>query len=123
MGYNRAYQLLIMSCTGIAFELVNQAKTKDLIDIDTSIALKHLCDRYAPYEVSDLIKLSSDISNCALDSLDPNEWFVKLYLICSKKTQKNSKFKKEDKEVITHIQTSYWRKTVKSSQTSRECHL
>jgi hypothetical protein len=31
---DKAYQLLIMSCTGIAFGLVNQAKTKTLIDGD-----------------------------------------------------------------------------------------
>ena len=31
---NKAYQLLIMSCTGIAFGIVNQAKTKTLIDGD-----------------------------------------------------------------------------------------
>ena len=54
---DRAYQLLIISCTGIAFGLVNQAKTKDLIDGNTFMAWKNLCDRYAPHGVSDLIQL------------------------------------------------------------------
>ena len=69
---DRAYQLLIVSCTGIAFGLVNQAKTKDLIDGDAFMAWKNLCNRYAPHEVSDLIQLSADFSNCALDNYDPD---------------------------------------------------
>ena len=60
---NRAYQHLIVSCTGIAFGLVDQAKTKDPIDSDAFMAWKNLCDRHAPHEVSDLMQLSSDISN------------------------------------------------------------
>ena len=31
---DKAYQFLILSCTGIAFGLVNHAKTKDLIEGD-----------------------------------------------------------------------------------------
>ena len=45
---DRAYQLLIISCTGIAFGLVNQAKTKDLINGNALMAWKNLCNRYAP---------------------------------------------------------------------------
>lgn len=100
---DRAYQLLIISCTGIAFGLVNQAKTKDLIDGDAFMAWKNLCDRYAPHEVSDLIQLSSDFSNCALGTYDPDEWFIKLDLIRNRMTQINAKFEKEDEEVIAHI--------------------
>ena len=100
---DRAYQLLIVSCTGIAFGLVNQAKTKDLIDGDAFMAWKNLCDRYAPHEVSDLIQLSADFSNCALDNYDPDEWFIKLDLIRDRMTQINAKFEKEDEEVIAHI--------------------
>ena len=100
---DRAYQLLIISCTGIAFGLVNQAKTKDLIDGNAFMAWKNLCDRYAPHGVSDLIQLSADFSNCGLESNDPDEWFIKLDLIRDRMTQINIKFEKEDEEVIAHI--------------------
>ena len=97
---NRAYQLLIISCNGIAFGLVNQAKTNDLIDGDAFMVWKNLCEKYAPHEVSDLILFSSDFRNCAPGGNDPDKWFFKLDLICDRMTQINTKFKKEDKAVM-----------------------
>jgi hypothetical protein len=46
----KAYQLYIMvSCSRIVFGLVNQAKTKMLIDGDAYMAWKNLKARYAPH--------------------------------------------------------------------------
>ena len=53
--------------------------------------------------MSDLIQLSANFSNCALDNYDPDEWFIKLDLIRDWMTQINAKFEKEDEEVIAHI--------------------
>ena len=46
---DKASHLLIMSCTGIAFGLVNQAKMKKLIDGNACMALKNLEARYPPF--------------------------------------------------------------------------
>ena len=94
-----------MSCTRIAFGLVNQAKTAHLIDGDAFLAWKNLCDRYAPHETSDLIQLSGEFSKCNLESTksDPDEWFIKLDMIRNRMTQINSSFQKQDIEVIAHI--------------------
>ena len=104
---DKAYQQLIMSCTGIAFGLVTQAKTAQLIDGDAFLALKNLCDRgYAPHETSDLIQLSGEFSKCNLESTtksDPDEWFIKLDMIHNRMTQINSSFPEQDIEVIAHI--------------------
>ena len=45
---DKAYQLLVMSCDGMAFGLVNKAKTKDLMDGNAFLAWKNLNERYAP---------------------------------------------------------------------------
>jgi hypothetical protein len=83
---DKVYQLLIMSCTGIAFGLVNQAKAKTLIDDDAYMAWKNLEARYAPHSVSDLIQLASDFNKCKLNdsSSDSEEWIIELDLIQSK---------------------------------------
>ena len=54
---DRAYQLLIMSCTGIAFGLVNQAKTKNHQDGDAFLAWTYLKACYVPNATSDFIQL------------------------------------------------------------------
>ena len=83
---NKAYQLLIMSCTGIAFGLVNQAKTKTWIDDDAYMVWKNLEARYAPHSVPNLIQLASDFNKCKLNdsSSDPDKWFIDLDLMKSK---------------------------------------
>jgi hypothetical protein len=102
---DRAYQLLVMSCSGIAFGLVNQAKTKDLADGDAFLAWKNLSDRYAPHGVSDLIQLKGEFNACVLSSVkdDPDEWFIKLDLIHHKITAIDSTFEKKDIEIVAHI--------------------
>jgi len=52
---DKAYQLLVMSCNGIAFGLVNQAKTTDLEDGNAYLAWKSLNDRYSPNATSCLL--------------------------------------------------------------------
>ena len=73
---DKVFQKLMMCCTGIAFGLVNQAKTKRLRDGDAFMAWTNLCARYAPNEVADLIQLSGDFNKCGLDNArtDPEEW-------------------------------------------------
>ncbi len=67
---NKVYQFLIMSCIGIAFGLVNQAKTKTLINGKAFLAWKNLAKRYAPHSTLDLIQRSGEFNKCALkDSL------------------------------------------------------
>ena len=80
---NKAYQLLIMSCNGIAFGLVNQAKTTDHEDGNAYLAWKSLNDRYSPNATSDLIALSSQFNKCSLksSSSDPDKWFIELELL------------------------------------------
>jgi hypothetical protein len=59
---NKAYQLLVMSCNGMAFGLVNKAKTKDLKDGNVFLAWKNLNNRYAPNSTSDLVQLSGEFN-------------------------------------------------------------
>ena len=80
---DKGYQFLILSCSDIAFGLVNMAKTTDLADGDARLAWKNLTDRYAPQGSTDLIHLTGEFNNCILDSShgDPNVWFIKLETI------------------------------------------
>ena len=69
---DKAYQLLIMNCTRIAFGIVNQAKTKKLIDSYADMAWKNLEARYAPHSVSDLVQFSSEFNKCIHNA---NYWY------------------------------------------------
>ena len=97
-AYNKAYQLLVMSCSGIAFGLVNQAKAKSHADGNTFMAWKNLGDRYAPHGVSDLIQLTGEFNACALTSNkdDADQWFIKLDLIHHKIAAINATYKKKE---------------------------
>ena len=102
---DKAFQFLILSCSGIAFGLVNQAKTRDLMDGDAYKAWTYLCDRYAPHSISDLIQLSGEFNKCCLDSTktDPDEWFIQIDTIRNRMCQIDSSFDKKDVEIIAHI--------------------
>ena len=102
---DKAYQLLVMSCSGIAFGLVNQAKTKSHADGDAFMAWKNLSDRYAPHGVSDLIQLTGEFNACALTSNkdDPDEWFIKLDLIHHKIAAIDATYEKKEIELVAHI--------------------
>ena len=102
---DQAYQFLMQSCSGIAFGLVNMAKTKSLIYGDAFKAWENLRSRYAPHGTSDLIQLSGDFNKCKLDNekIDPEEWFIELDTISSKMMQIDESFGKKDAEMIAHI--------------------
>ena len=87
-----------MSCNGIAFGLVNQAKTADLEDDNAFLAWKNLTDTYSPNSTLDLIALTSQFSKCSLKTKeqDPDERFIELELLCTQMKTINVKFAKED---------------------------
>ena len=102
---DKAYQLLIMSCSGIAFGLVNQAKTDEHRDGDAFMAWTNLTNRYAPNATSDLIQISTDFNRCGMKSnrIDPDEWFIQLDLLRHRMTAIDPAFAKKDEELIAHI--------------------
>ena len=102
---DKAYQLLVMSCDGMAFSLFNKAKTKDLMDSNAFLAWMNLNKRYAPNSASDLVQLLGEFNKCSLDGTvaEPDEWFIKLDLLNTRMTMINSAFKKQDMEMIMHI--------------------
>ena len=102
---DRAYQLLIMSCTGIAFGLVNQAKTKNHQDGDAFLAWTYLKARYVPNATSDLIQLSGQFNKCICEgkTQDPDEWFIQLELLRNRMATIDSAYEKKDLEMIAHI--------------------
>ena len=54
----KAYCMLQLSCSGVAYNLVEEAVTVDhLPDGDAALAWKKLCDRYAATETSDQVLL------------------------------------------------------------------
>ena len=65
---NKAYQLLILSVSGIAFEIINLAKTDDLMDGDAFLVWQYLENCYGPHQVTDLIQLTGNFKNCTLES-------------------------------------------------------
>jgi hypothetical protein len=95
---DRAYQFLILSCSDIAFGLVNMAKTEELKDGDARIAWKNLLDRYAPQGSTDLIHLTGEFNNCVLDNSrsDPDLWFIKIEDIRRRLASIDAKYSKED---------------------------
>ena len=102
---DKAYQLLVMSCNGMTFGLVNKVKTKDLMDNNAFLAWKNLKERYAPNSTSDLDQLLGEFNKCSLDGTGaiPDVWFIKLGLLNSRMTMINSAFEKQDMELIAHI--------------------
>ncbi len=102
---DKAYQLLVMSCSGIAFGLVNQAKTKSYADGDAFMAWKDLSNRYAPRGVLDLIQLTGEFNACALtfNNDDPDECFIKLNLIHHKIVAIDATYEKKEIELVAHI--------------------
>ena len=106
---DKAYQLLVMSCSGIAFGLVNQAKTNDLQDGNAYLAWKNLKDRYSPNQTSDLIALSGQFNKCSLKNKDqdPDEWFIELELLRTRMKLIDTKFTKQDEELMAHILANY----------------
>ena len=102
---DKAYQLLFMSCNGMAFGIVNTAKTKNLMDDNAFLAQKRLNNRYAPNSTSDLVQLSGEFNECILDGAyaDPDEWFINLDLGNSRMTMISPAFEKEYMEMIAHI--------------------
>jgi hypothetical protein len=102
---DQGYQFLILSCSEIAFGLVNLAKTTTLADGDARLAWKNLNDRYAPQGSTDLIHLTGEFNNCCLESAteDPDLWFIRLEVIRSRLSATNPKYTKEDYEVVALI--------------------
>ena len=102
---DKAYQLLILSVSGIAFGIVNSAKTDDLMDGDAFLAWQYLEDRYAPHQVTDLIQLTGEFNDCTLESTkaDPDEWFIALDNIKNRMRQIDTSFEKKEVEVIAHM--------------------
>ncbi len=102
---DKAYQLLIMSCSGIAFGLVNQAKTDKHRDGNAFRAWTNLTSRYAPNATSDLIQISTNFNKCGMkrSRSDPDEWFIQLDLLRHRMTVINPSFTKKDEELIAHI--------------------
>ena len=102
---DKAYQLLVMSCDGMAFGLVNRAKTKDLMDSNAFLARKNLNKKYAPNSASDLVQLLGEFNECSLDGTvaNPDKWFIKLDLLNTRMTMINSAFEKQVMEMIAHI--------------------
>ena len=102
---DKAYQLLIMSCSGIAFGLVNQAKTDKHHDGDAYMAWTNLTNRYAPNATSDLIQISTNFNKCGMKNnrSDPDEWFIQLDLLRHRMTAIDPAFTKKDEELIAHV--------------------
>ena len=102
---DNAYQFLILSCTDVAFGLVNMAKTKELKDSDAQIEQKNLCDQYAPKGSTVLIHWTGEFNNCVLDSprTDPDLWFIKLDVFHNCLTSIGTKYTKEDFELVVHV--------------------
>ena len=95
----------MMSCSGIAFGLVNQAKTATLKDGDAYLAWTNLCARYAPHEFSDYISLSGDFNRCRLETTrtDPETWFIKPETLRNQMQMIDVKFTKSEEEIVAHI--------------------
>jgi hypothetical protein len=102
---DKAFEFLMMSSSGIAYGLVNQAKKATLKDGDAYLAWKNLCARYAPHEVLDYIYLSENFNRCRLGTTrtDPETWFIKLETLRNQMQMIDVKFTKSDEEIVAHI--------------------
>eukprot|EP00733_Pompholyxophrys_punicea_P000164 Pompholyxophrys_punicea_v1_NODE_28_length_5163_cov_5.731206.p1 type:complete len:571 gc:universal NODE_28_length_5163_cov_5.731206:57-1769(+) len=75
----KAYCMLKLSCSGVAYNLVEEAVTDDLPDGDAAFAWKKLCDRYSATETSDQVLLKRQFNNRVLKAgEDPDKWFLDL---------------------------------------------
>ena len=114
---NHAYQLLVTSCTGIAFRLVNQAKTKNHQDGDAFLDWTYLKARYVPNGTSDLIQLSGQFNNkCIFEGKmqDLDEWFIQLELLRNRMATIDFAYEKKDLEMIAHMYTPKFHKNIVS---------
>ena len=105
---DRAYQYLLMSVDGIAFGMVEIARTDDHEDGNAFLAWSNLLAFYAPKAKRDLIKLTGEFANCTYDSKthDLEEWFIKLEILRTKIKVIDASYEKQDMEVVSHILNS-----------------
>ena len=103
-----AYQHLLISVDGIAFGIVELAKTDDHEDGNAFLAWSNLLAFYAPKAKQDLIKLTGEFSNCVYDGklYTLEEWFIKLELLQMKIKIIDASYAKQDMELVAHILNS-----------------
>jgi len=76
---SKAYCMLKLSCSKVAYNLVEEAVTEDLPDGCAALAWTKLHDKYAATEVTDKVMLKKEFNNRALKAHeDPDKWFLDL---------------------------------------------
>ena len=105
---DRAYQHLLICVDGIAFGIVEQARTDENEDGNAFLAWSNLLAYYAPRAKRDLIKLTGEFTKCVYDSKSNNleEWFIKLEVLRNKIKAIDASYAKQDMELIAHIMNS-----------------
>lgn len=92
-------------CTKLPYRLVKAATTKRLIDGNSYKAWTNLCHHFLPNEVSNMVQLHSWFKNCCLETptLDPDDWFVLLDIMCKHMFEVNPIYEKRKQEITSHI--------------------
>jgi hypothetical protein len=93
-----AYNILVMSTTGVSFGSVDHAK-------DAFTAMTKLDMKWAPVDSNSLTQLQKDFTNCTLKNTkkDPDEWFIELYDFNQRFIAIKPEYEKKEHELKAHV--------------------
>ena len=97
------YADLILACDGMAFDIVKQAKTKDLPNGDVREAWKNLNKKYQANTASQRVSVKGEFGRCEMQdpSEDPDKWFGELQCLRSRLLELTVTL--DDQDVTDHI--------------------
>ena len=104
-----AYEDIIISIIAdegpgmVVFQLVKGCKTSSIKDGDSSLAWKHLVNKFAPKAAPNKLELKMEFQKCVLKNPtdDPDEWITRCESIKAKLSEMNSTVSDED--LLIHI--------------------
>ncbi|CAM9890236.1 unnamed protein product, partial [Chrysoparadoxa australica] len=97
-----AYSDLILSCTGVAFAIVEEAKTSTLPSGSAAAAWKAIKERYQVETSASKVELKREFASKDMEvSQDPDEYFMELEYLRMRLKAMNSII--EDDDMIAHV--------------------
>ena len=76
----QAYSYLLLSVTGVPFNLVEGSKTEKDPERDAELAWSNLLNKYEPKGIAALVDEETKFANCQMNLCenDPDEWRMQL---------------------------------------------
>jgi hypothetical protein len=98
-----AYSTLLLSCNGMAFGCVEEARTEKHPEGDAYQAMKNLFEKYQAETMAEKVELKRDFAKAKMTSgtMDPDVWFVELEYLKQRLRSMDCILSEED--MIAHV--------------------